>query len=150
MSTLQTATLCEQRARDLCHTLGDSGTTVLLVLGLAAAWAKQWWATRQLAQAKLVEVTRLKQERNEHAAKAQQLEVKVASLSPPPPSTPPALYVATERLFAPAGVPSASSVGLTPIDFKTIPPSEPPRDLAGEPVDPELEHADTLPPRGRK
>jgi hypothetical protein len=130
MSTLEATTT--QPAVDHCaqcmhDTFGPiAGPALTVALFVAAGWAKQWVATRKLEAEKV----RLKEERNSHAARAQELEVKVASLGPPP--MPVLLNVPGVYM------PSAS-----------VPPP-PPRDLAGEPVDAELEHADTVPPRGRK
>jgi hypothetical protein len=99
-----------------------AGPAVTIALIAAVGWAKQWLTTR-----------RVKEDRNSHAARAQELAVEVASLKPPPMSPVPVFL----------NVPGVHMPGAS------VPPP-PPRDLAGNPVDAELEHADTLPPRGRK
>jgi hypothetical protein len=123
--------------------LGASAVPVLIALIATVKAAQEWWKRRQAEASKASEVARLKADRNAHASERQRLEVELASIKPPP-----AQYIMTPLPVS--GVPSASSVGLQPIDFKTIPPSEPPRDMAGDPVDETLETADTVPPRGKR
>lgn len=85
---------CQEQAVALCAQLGPLGPIVFTVFGLALAAFERWNARRKLAaqraeaaaaQAALDEkLAKVKAERKEYAERAQQLEVKVASIRPPP------------------------------------------------------------------
>jgi hypothetical protein len=80
---------CQEQAVALCAQLGPMGPAVFAALGLGLAAFERWNAHRKLAALKAeaeAKLARVKAERKELAERAQQLEVKVASL-PPPPST---------------------------------------------------------------
>jgi hypothetical protein len=86
---------CQEQAVALCAQLGPLGPLVFMLVGLFLAAFERWNAKRKLdaqkaeaaaAQAALDEkLTKVKAERKELAERAQQLEVKVASIRPPPP-----------------------------------------------------------------
>jgi hypothetical protein len=145
---LQTATIpvsaCEECAR---HVVGPELAAVLAVL-VPLAWAA---IQRHLAAKKAeANVLRVKAERNALRAAKQteelarvRAETRLDSLSPPAFPRPSPLGE-----FTPT--PTPVIVTLPPSDLQSVPPSEPPRDMAGDPVDEALETADTVPPRGRK
>jgi hypothetical protein len=86
---------CQEQAVALCNQLGPMGPLVFTLLGLVLAGFERWNAKRKLdaqkaeaaaAQAALDEkLAKVKAERSLHAARAQELEVKIASIRPPPP-----------------------------------------------------------------
>lgn len=87
---------CQEQAVALCAQLGPLGPVVFMLVAMSLAAFERWNAKRKLdaqkaeaaaAQAALDEkLAKAKAERNEHAARAQALEVRVASIRPPPPS----------------------------------------------------------------
>jgi hypothetical protein len=84
---------CVEQAAALCMSLGPIGPIVLALLGAAVVGFERWrrhQAERQAADklaAAEEKLAKVKAERNEHAARAHALEVKVASLRPPPMNT---------------------------------------------------------------
>lgn len=84
-------TICLERARELCDALGPAGPLVMLLLLAAAAAARERWRRFQAERAAAAEkvaaaekIAAVKAERNQHAQRVQELEVKVASMRPPP------------------------------------------------------------------
>lgn len=81
---------CLEQCNALCAQMGPLGPLVFTALGLALAAFERWNAKRKLdaqkaeAEAKLAKV---KAERAQFAERAHHLEVKVASLPPPPNTT---------------------------------------------------------------
>lgn len=85
---------CQEQATALCAQLGPLGPLVFMIVGLALAAFERWNAKRKLAEQKAEaaaaqaaldeKLTKVKAERKEYAERAQALEVKVASLPPPP------------------------------------------------------------------
>lgn len=96
---------CVEQAVALCAQLGPFGPIIFTAAGLAVAAFERWNAKQKLAAEKAeaerklaaqkadaekaqadaaAALARVKAERNEHAAKAQALEVKIASIRPPP------------------------------------------------------------------
>lgn len=102
---LAASSQCVEQAVALCAQLGPAGPIVFTVLGLALAAFERWNAKRKLeaeraetarklaehkaeaamqAEAAAAALARVKAERNQYAARAQELEVKIASIRPPP------------------------------------------------------------------
>lgn len=82
---------CVEGARSLCAELGFAGPLVMGAALGGLVWARERWKRYRLAcdaaeekRAAEAKIAALKEQRNEHAARAQLLEVKVASLRPPP------------------------------------------------------------------
>lgn len=99
------STACVEQAVALCSQLGPMGPTVFMLVAVALAGFERWNAKRKLAakeaeaERRLAEqkaeaekvqaeaaaaLAKVKTERNQHAARAQELEVKIASIRPPP------------------------------------------------------------------
>lgn len=119
---LDSEALCMERARSLCASLKHSGPMVMGLALMAYAYARTQWKLfreRQAAEkdrlaaeekARLADekLAAVKAQRNEHAERAQRLEVKVASLRPPPMVTgqPVTLELEDATTLPPPGRPS--------------------------------------------
>lgn len=85
---------CVEQAVALCVQLGPIGPFAFMAVTFAMAAFERWRRTQaeQKAEAKLAaaqaaneeKLAKVKAERNANAAKAQALEVKIASIRPPP------------------------------------------------------------------
>lgn len=78
------ADMCVQHATELCMAFGGSGPLVMGLLGAGVMLARERWRRYVTEREAAEKVAKLKAERNEHAERAQRLEVKVASMRPPP------------------------------------------------------------------
>ncbi len=80
---------CLEQCNSLCGQLGPLGPAIFAVVGLALAAFERWNAKRKLDEQKAAHeaaLVKAKTERNLARAQAQELEVKVASIRPPPPA----------------------------------------------------------------
>lgn len=81
---LTSTTACVEQAVELCAQLGPLGPYLFMAAAAALAAIFERWRRHQAEKKAEERIAAVKIERNQHAERAQRLEVEVASLRPPP------------------------------------------------------------------